>query len=318
MIAAHPRRQVTALVRKPLLEPGMDVAIGDLREPKLGLGPDCWRALSNSVTTIVHCAADIRFGIPLEVARCTNTYGLARMLEFAGECRSLEKFAHVSTVFVSGRSQGVLREDRFENEAGFFSTYEQSKYEAEQIALDAAAKLPISVFRLSSVVGHSKTGAVDQYNYFHQMLRLVPRYPLPVMPALADALVDFVATDWAVSALCALFERHFEPGTVRNLCAGKEGSMTVREVVESAFDALGRGRVIPEFVNIAEFERMAASGQRLAQALLFILPHLAVRHHFQNARTLEMLQAEGIEMPDSRILLGRIIDHCIATDWGRR
>lgn len=258
-----------------------------------------------SVTDIIHCAAEIRFNLPIEQARAVNVGGTARILDVARGCPSLEKMAHVSTVFVAGCRPGRLPEGRLIDPAGFFNTYQQSKHEAEELVL-AARGVPAVIYRLSSVIGHSVTGAVEQMNYFHQALRLVPRNPFPALPALPDARVDFIATDWAVATLHHLFERHFEAGAVFNVCAGASHSLTVREVIEAAFKRAGAP--VPDLVSAEEFERSVANAGPSVRELLaltrYFLPHLSISQTFDNARTLAA--ADGA-IPNSRMLLDRVL-----------
>jgi thioester reductase-like protein len=146
---------------------------GDLTRPHLGLDDRTHAELKNSITEIIHCAADTRFGISLESARGINTAGTQKVLELASGCLRLQKFAFISTVYVVGRSAGYFSEDRIRHQNGFCNTYQQSKYEAEQLVSEAMGDLPAAVFRLSSLIGHSVTGAVAQFNHVHRLVRLL-------------------------------------------------------------------------------------------------------------------------------------------------
>src|ERR1051325_9150527 len=182
---ARPDRRLIVLTRTPdkiaSLNQSAQITVieGDLTRPGLGLHTAALRQIQKEITEIIHCAAETRFGLPIEQARATNTRGTSNLLKMARGCKRLEKFAHLSTVYVAGRTVGHIPEAMLGNESGFTNTYQQSKYEAEQLVFEAMPELPVAIYRLSTIVGDSKTGLVRQYNYFHQILRLFARNVLP-------------------------------------------------------------------------------------------------------------------------------------------
>ncbi|MDQ6665427.1 MAG: SDR family oxidoreductase, partial [Acidobacteriota bacterium] len=76
LLEADDSRRVTVLVRDPsraMKHVRVTMIAGDLRIPRMGLDRDTWKVLANTVTDIVHCAADVRFNRSLEDARAINT-----------------------------------------------------------------------------------------------------------------------------------------------------------------------------------------------------------------------------------------------------
>ncbi len=288
---------------------------GNLRLPELGIDPAHWAQVEGRITEVFHCAADIRFDLPLAEAREANVEGTRRVLELSRRCPRLEKLVHVSTTYVAGQSPEVLPEGPFANRHGFFSSYQESKHEAEALVVEAFRDLPAAVFRLSTVIGDSSTGQVEQYNHFHQLLRLVQHNLLPVLPGSSEAEADFVAADWAVAAMQWFFEHQFEAGSIRNFSAGPRDTMRMPEVLREAFDRLGRGQV-PELVGQEEFQRyiekrLARGDLRLRQllgALQYFLPYFSMRQQFENAGTLERLREAGLARVSSRVLYSRVLD----------
>ena len=274
------------------------------------------------VTEIVHCAADIRFGISLELARAANVEGTRRMLDVARRCPRLRKFAHVSSVYAAGKLEGDFAERRFPPHAAFFNSYQQSKYEAEELVLDES-RVPAAIFRLSSVIGNSR-GEVQQFNYFHQLLKMIPNSgPVPMMPGNPLAPVDLIPSDWAVAALDHLVEHSFEAGRIYHDCAGPSGSLAVRTLVDRAFHKFAMRP--PRLVSRSDFERFAAEwtngrsgvvGEML-RVLDRFLPHLALYQSFDNGRTRADLERAGIRMPAIESFYERIIDYCVLTNWGK-
>lgn len=249
----------------------------------IGVSRDWSDVDAAGVGAIIHCAADIRFGLPIEEARAANVETTRRLLEFARRCPRLEKFVHVSTVYAAGLGAGEFAEAPFAEPPAFCNTYEQSKFEAEQVVLEAARDLPAAIFRLSSIVSDSR-GRVEQWNYFHQFLRLAPRAPMvPGIPCDPEASIDLIPIDWAASSMAMLFTASFAAGTIRHVCAGLERSITVREMIETAFGAAGLR--VPELINPAEFEAWASASRsgmvrELLRGIGQFMPHLAVRQCF--------------------------------------
>jgi long-chain acyl-CoA synthetase len=330
LLRRYPGREVLAVARDPAgidrLDLGATPLRGDVAEPGLGLSAADLSLVRRSVTEVVHCAADTRFSLPVEQARRINVEGTRHVLEIARDCPRLRRLAHVSTVFVVGRSTGTFDELPLRHGNGFLNTYQQSKYEAEDLVLEAAAAgLPAAIFRLSSIAGDSRTGRVQQFNYVHRLLRLFPRNVLPVVPCDPAATVDLVPTDWVGAALFDLFEHRVDPGRVYHLCAG-EGSLTVRELIDLISESFARrarspGRV-PALVPLAEYDAYVAGAQRtgdrllreLLRALGLFLPHMGMRQAFRASRTSAELD---LPVPPVRGYFGKVVDYCIDTNWGK-
>jgi nucleoside-diphosphate-sugar epimerase len=309
------------LCRFRVPDSGLTWIRGDVGVDGMGLSGRTRQELQRTITGIVHCAADVRFTVPLEQARNVNTAGTARLLEFARACPRLRHFAHVSTVYVLGAEQGTLPEGRAEARK-WISSYEQSKYEAEALVLDAAATLPASIYRLSSVVGDAATGRVRQFNHVHQMLRLMPRHLLPAIPGDPEAPMDLIPSDAVGTGLAHLIGCKQEPGTVWNLCAGSR-SWTLGEIIEatvSAYHAHGHFIRGPRLIGTSEFASLACRFTRLTHDLMNVashfLPHLALRQHFASERTDEALASAGLTLPHISAYFARVMRYCFETQWG--
>ena len=336
LLDARPDRRVIVLARHPEKIPPLPrvtAAEGDLTRPGLGLHSSMLRQIQKEATEIVHCAADTRFGLPLEQSRAANTRGTANLLKVARGCKRLEKFAHVSTAYVAGRTTGHIPEEPLRGHAGFVNTYQQSKYEAEQLVLEAMGEIPISIYRLSTIVGDSKSGRVRQYNYFHQVSRLFARNVLPVAPGNLSWRQDLIPTDWCVAALAFLVESRFEPGEVVHICAGA-GSPTIQEVKDITVPLYEKHPLIqkwlpirvPAFVPLPEYEEYVRESMQSGDGLLIemlrllnnFLPQMGVQQCFDDRRLREKLEGSGIALPPFASYFGKVVGYCLDTDWGRK
>jgi nucleoside-diphosphate-sugar epimerase len=308
---------------------------GDLARPDLGLDASARELIVREVSEIVHCAADTRFDLPLETARAVNTAGTQALLDLARGCGRLEKFAHVSTVYVVGRASGTFGESPLRHEAGFYNTYQQSKYEAEELVVAAMSELPAVIVRLSSLIGDSRTGQVRQFNYVHQLMRLFPQNVLPIAPGLPSAPIDLIPTDWAIPALAHVVGAGFRPSSVHHICAGPGGSLGVSEMIDLTARAYAghlEGRRwtpirAPRLVSLAEFDAYVEARRKepdrllneLLRVLGYFLPHLGVHQAFENRKTLDLLEAVNLgEPPSIRAYYEKVVHYGLETRWGKR
>ncbi|HYM12883.1 MAG TPA: SDR family oxidoreductase [Bryobacterales bacterium] len=337
--AARPDRRIVALTRRQEKAAelsrisGLTALEADLMRPGLGLDGVTLQHLRNSVTEILHCAAETRFGLPIEEARAANVGSTENLLQVARGCRRLQKFGHVSTVYVAGRAAGRVPEAPFRHSDGFLNTYQQSKYEAEELVIRAMSDLPLAVFRLSSVIGDSATGQVRQFNHVHQLLRVLPRNVLAVAPCDPAAPIDLIPSDWASSSLACLFDSRFVPGRIYQLCAGQQASLTAGQMIDLTAGIFQKHPVgrrlsplrLPKLVSLVEYEeyvaRMRRGTDRLLNELLrvlgYFLPHLGIFQVFENRHASEALAGSGLTLPPIRSYYHKIVHYCLETDWGR-
>jgi nucleoside-diphosphate-sugar epimerase len=94
---------------------------------------------------------------------------------------------HISTAYIYGDYQRVFNEEMLDVGQKFNNTYEQSKFEAEKLAVKYRQKgLIIDVFRPPIVIGHSQTGRIIRFNNIYQLLSLCGLklfYTLPILGA---------------------------------------------------------------------------------------------------------------------------------------
>lgn len=137
---------------------------GDLNTPDLGLSPADASWVARHVDSVIHCAGDVSFGhdgAGDDVWR-TNVDGTAHV---AGVCRShgIDAVSYVSTAFVCGDRQGVIREDEARCGQRFGSVYEEAKLRAEEV-LGEAGLARLKIFRPCFVGGDTSTGYTSTFH----------------------------------------------------------------------------------------------------------------------------------------------------------
>ena len=153
---------------------------GDIRRDDLGMDPELLNRVTCEVDVVIHAAANTRFTAPDIDLHDANVQGTRRILRLASQCKRLRQLLLVSTTCVAGRRCGAIAE-RIEVEApGFTNGYEQTKWQAEQLA--ASADLPVRIARLSTCLGDGNTGFVHRFGAIHFALHWFMRGLIPMVP----------------------------------------------------------------------------------------------------------------------------------------
>ncbi|MBO0768328.1 MAG: SDR family oxidoreductase [Solirubrobacterales bacterium] len=290
----------------------------DLTLPALGLGAARREELAERVTTIVHGAASVSFGLGLEQARAINVEGTRRMLELArlaaARGAGLRRFGYVSTAFVSGAHAGAFSEHDLELGQRFHNSYEQSKFEAESLVAETS-DLPYTVLRPSIVVGDRETGWTAAFNVLYWPLRAIARGLLGVVPATFGSPVDVVSVDYVAAAIHALCEADAGLGQTFHLTEGRSAS-AIEEIAGAACGYFGQP--FPEVLTPEEFAVATGIGTVSASSgASSYFPYFSNATVFENARTRAVLERLGIAPSPLRDYLERLLDFAVASRWGK-
>jgi thioester reductase-like protein len=291
---------------------------GELTEPGLGLGERRTRELAFEVTTVVHSAASVSFTLPLEEARSINLEGTRRMVEFAQLCQAsggLERYGHVSTAYVAGTHDGRFAECDLDVGQGFNNSYEQSKFEAEQL-VRSKAELPATIMRPSIVVGDHRSGWTSAFNVLYWPLRAFARGLFEAVPAVASAPVDVVSVDYVADGIYEIVEQSGGIGETYHLTAGAQAS-TIGEISQLASSYFSRPA--PKVLPPDEFEAQADSrdGTTIEGGRAYF-PYFSIKAEFDDAATRARLEPAGIQVTPLRDYIERLLDFATRSRWGKR
>jgi thioester reductase-like protein len=279
----------------------------DLVRDGLGLSAAHRRDVLARTSVIVHCAASIRFDLPLEEALSINVSGAERILDLGDELDRrgrLEQVVHVSTAYVSGRHDGPFAETDLDLGQRFRNTYEQSKLEAERRI--RARQLPVLVARPSIIVGESTSGWTPAFNVIYWPLQAFARGLINSVPADPDGIVDIVPVDYVAGAVAALTNFSAQSDTL-HLVAG-ERATTVAELIDLASTSLGM--TAPEVVAPQTSDTIDAGDP--------FVPYFDVRARFDDALARERLTPLGHEVPALTSYFDALIDYARDSRWGKR
>lgn len=307
----------------------MTVCPGALDAPGLGLTHEDRELVLSCCDDFLHCGASIRFDLPLERARRVNVEGTRELLALARERQDragLARLDHVSTAFVAGRRAGLVRETETEARDGHRNSYERSKWEAEALVRDAARELPVTIFRPSIVVGEVAQGRTPSFTGFYVPVTAYASGLWRTAPARPDCVLDFVPVDFVRDAVLAIRRRPESRGRCVHLAAGEKGDVTLEEVV-AVLQSFFSDREPVRFVDPDRWmrwvqpviERIALGRVRpIVRSLRYFVPYLTANPRFDTRETIALLAGSGIEVPDLRAYVRRLLRFGVASDWGRR
>jgi len=224
-------KKVLSRHRRNLVVVEGDITAG----PRLGLNAAVAATVRKQTEEIFHSAAVTEIGRPLEEIRKTNVHGTKNLLDFAVTCPSLVKVNHISTAYVAGTHQGIFRETDLDVGQKFNTTYEQSKFEAEQLAHSYRNRLTVDIFRPAMVVGESRTGKISQFKNVYQFLNLCKLELFDALPIL-NFSINLVFIDDTVKALYIISQK--APGDNKTYHIFPAGNVSISSILKKASELM--------------------------------------------------------------------------------
>ena len=166
--------------------------MGDLTKEGLGLNEESRMWLTEHATHLIHSAAETGVQKSKQELWRINVKGTRHVVELAKEMQQLTCFTHISTAYVAGTQQGLVLEDAPLGNS-FFTLYERSKAEAEQVVKESS--LPFIICRPGMVVGNTQTGRTRNFNTIYYVLKLVLLGKMRVLPTRPTQTVNVIPAD---------------------------------------------------------------------------------------------------------------------------
>lgn len=285
----------------------LEVVEGDIVYPDLGIkSKGLKEKLLSETGIIIHSAAVAKLREPLESIRKPNVEGTKNLLEFALQCKKIQKVNHISTCYVAGDKPGMtFTEDMLEIGQKFYNTYEQTKYEAELLVHEYRKKgLDISIFRPSMVMGDSKEGKTNDFRLIYEPLHFFSQGIYEQFPANPRCFQNLVNVDTVGNALYLLCQR--KGNATYHLVSPNEtyiGDFT--RLAGKYF-----GFKMPEFIPAEKFVYNGWTPIQRALAEPYI-PYFNYTTKFSSGKTQEVLKEYNYALPmmDERRLL-KVLEYC--------
>ncbi|PSB21959.1 phenylalanine racemase [Phormidesmis priestleyi ULC007] len=177
--------------------------LGDLSQPLFGLSESQFRELADRVDVIYHSGAYVNLVYPYTALRNANVLGTQEVLRLATQTRTLPVH-YISTIDVFHSSEYeeatfISETDQLLSCDGYTEGYAQSKWVAEKLVMQARDRgLPVCIYRLGMITGHSQTGAFQLNN---MICRLIKGFiQLGCAPEL-DLKMSLAPVDYIVQAI---------------------------------------------------------------------------------------------------------------------
>lgn len=193
------------------------VLLGDLSKPYLGLSEAEYLALSKNIEIIYHTGASVNFIYSYEALEATNVGGTEEILKLA-VLNKLKSVHYISSMNVfslrdienctnifedtlpSLDSDTSDQKDSMPKEwkrlgLGYLQTKRVSEH---RINIARSQGVPVNIYRVGRVSGHSKTGACQKNDFFWRMVKA--SLPVGKWPDM-DAQVDFIPVDYTCKAI---------------------------------------------------------------------------------------------------------------------
>lgn len=189
----------------------IDIVLGDLTQPSLGLTPSAFDALATRTSMVFHSGGLVNFIYPYAEMKAANVDGTYELLRLAA--RRGASFHYVSTMAVIAGHGAVhetyVREDDpldYLDQLGV--GYVESKWVAEHHVRRAAeAGLPVAIYRAADISGHSERGTWNtstEMCCMKRFIRDISAIPVAELPmdytpvdVFADAMVHIATSQTA-------------------------------------------------------------------------------------------------------------------------
>ncbi|MBD2559799.1 MULTISPECIES: non-ribosomal peptide synthetase [Nostoc] len=180
--------------------------VGDLSQPLLGLSNDKFQVMASKIDVIYHNAASINLVHSYSSLKAANVLGTQEILRLACEIK-VKPVHYISTLSVlTSESHGEVKQiselHKFNDGQAPFGGYAQTKWVAEKLVTTAYQRgIPVSIYRLGRISGHSKTGVCNTNDRLYRMIKGFIQ--LGYVPDV-DTIVDMTPVDYVSQAIVHL------------------------------------------------------------------------------------------------------------------
>jgi thioester reductase-like protein len=211
----------------------VDLVLGDITEPRLGLSEPAYRRAAAETDSIIHIAASLNRK-SAKACLNVNLRGSLAVLQFARAALDdggLRRFSDVSTTAVAGTRAGeVVNEDAaIDWNRSDYDPYARTKKFAEHMLHELLPEVSQVVFRPSIVLGDSRFPATTQFDMVRAFVMLAR---LPLLPFNPNWRLDIVPADYVGKAIAELHQRPTLEHRVFHLSSGQD-SLRYSDIVGS-------------------------------------------------------------------------------------
>jgi len=286
----------------------LTVLAGDISRPGLGLDAAAADELRQCVTHAIHLAALYSLAAPRDASVRVNVDGTRHVLDFLEGIAGLQRFAHASTIAVVGTYEGTFCEEDLDVGQDFKNHYDETKFLSEKLVRDRRGSIPTVILRPTTVVGHSRTGAIEKIDGPYYALTMIARNMHHAIPNTGDNRFHFGPVDFVTEAFYRLFEDEDSVGKVFHLVDPEP--LTFMEFFDLACEVMGKrkpslrlpGSLMRPMGHLPFFERLTGVPPEA-----FAYSFYAVDYDTTNAAP--ALARYGIACPPVRSYIEVMVDY---------
>lgn len=296
---------------------------GDVGQPMFGLDDATAQQLCATTDKVFHLAANVRFSATLPESRAGNVDTTRVVIDFSRRCHERRagdfQLHYASTAYVVGDRSGPLYENELDCGQGFSNAYEQSKFEAESLAVDARKDMSVTIYRPSQVTCMTADGKMRKLFGFLEVIKIAcnRKTPIPYVPANPDVRTDMVPIDFVCDGMAYLSGEPDAIGKTHLLAAGLERSLPVHRAADIALGIIREYAApgeVPDmkYVSAAEFEERGARGEvhgGLVALLGIYQTYLIKDRDFRPDETHRRLAMGGIFLPPMEEVISTSVRH---------
>ncbi len=272
---------------------------GDITKPDLGMKPAELEAARRETSTIFHLAAIYDLAVAQDVAASVNVEGTMNMNQFAKSVANLRRYHYVSTCYVAGKRQGLIKETELHHEAGFRNFYEQTKYLAE-ISVDALkSELPVTIHRPAVVCGDSQTGETAKYDGIYYLIHYLRKWPVALTLlniGNPGVCLNLVPVDYVVESMAALAQDDRAIGATVQLA--DPAPLTTQQLFDAISQSIqGRDSLATVPVGIVYPVLMLPLAPRITGLPHSAVPYFFLEQTYDTTKAHELLEPHGLRCP---------------------
>ena len=284
---------------------------GDISEPQLALSDVDLELVQKEATRVFHLAAVYDLAVPQQIAFRVNAGGTRNVVNLARSIVNLRQFHHVSTCYVAGKREGVIRETELRHTAGYRNFYEESKYLAELEVESAKPDLPVTIHRPSVVCGDSRTGETGKYDGVYYLIHYLLKWPSGLsLLNIGNHVVslNLVPVDFVVDAMAALaFD---ERAIGKTLQLADPAPLTTNQLFNAIARSIdGHRSRITAPAKWVRFFLMLPPSTRITGLPHHAVPYFFVKQIYDTRQAQKLLAAHNIQCPPFESYVDRIVDY---------
>jgi thioester reductase-like protein len=284
---------------------------GDIREPRLALSDVDLELVQTETTRVFHLAAVYDLAVPQQIAFRVNAGGTRNVVDLARSIANLRQFHHVSTCYVAGKREGVIRETELRHTAGYRNFYEESKYLAELEVESAKQDLPVTIHRPSVVCGDSQTGETGKYDGVYYLIHYLLKWPGGLsLLNIGNHVVslNLVPVNFVVDAMAALaFD---ERAIGKTLQLADPSPLTTNQLFNAITKSIdGHRSRITAPAKWVRFFLMLPPSPRITGLPHNAVPYFFVKQIYDTTQAQQLLAPHNITCPQFESYVDRIVDY---------